>query len=91
MQIKAYATLRDILGGARFDIPLPAPTTVGDVLRQLVAQHPDLRPKLWDEGEALTGFITVLLNGRSIAYLDGLETPVSEADTLSLFPPVGGG
>ena len=33
----------------------------------------------------------VLLNGRSIAFLQGLATPVSEADTLSLFPPVGGG
>lgn len=91
MQIKAYATLRDLLGGARFIVTLPQPGTVGDVLRQLVAQHPALGAKLWDESEELTGFVTVLLNGRSVAYLRGLETPVSDADTLSLFPPVVGG
>lgn len=91
MQIKAYATLRDLLGGSRFDMPLPGPATVGDVLRELVARHPDLAPKLWDQGEELTGFVTVLLNGRSVAYLQGLETPARDADVLSLFPPVGGG
>lgn len=91
MQIKAYATLRDLLGWSRYDMPLAGPTTVGQVLTALVAAHPDLAAKLWDESGRLTGYITVLKNGRSIEYLRGLETPVSEADTLSLFPPVGGG
>ena len=47
--------------------------------------------KLWDAEHNLTGFVTVLLNGRSIEYLHGLASPVTEADTLALFPPVGGG
>lgn len=91
MQIKAYATLRDLLGWARRDLPLTDPATVGDVLDGLVAQHPDLADKLWDESGKLTGYITVLKNGRSIEYLRGLATPLAEGDTLSLFPPVGGG
>ena len=39
----------------------------------------------------LTGFVQVFINGRAIQYLNGLETPVSDSDIISLFPPVGGG
>ena len=92
MQIKVFAALREVLGGARFDMPLPEPTTAGVVLAELAAEHPALAPKLWDEnGELKSGYVTVLLNGRSIAFLQGLATPISDFDTLSLFPPVGGG
>jgi len=91
MRIKAYATLRDLLGGSQFQVPVSGQATVEEVLRQVVSAHPDLGPKLWDEAGKLTGYVTVLLNGRSIEYMAGLETTVGDADTISLFPPVGGG
>jgi molybdopterin synthase sulfur carrier subunit len=95
MRIRAYATLRDLLGTGKLDLaldPFPGtPVTVGQVLERLVQEHPPLAAKLWAEDGHLTGYITVLLNGRSIEYLQGLATPLTESDTLSLFPPVGGG
>ena len=95
MRIRAYATLRDLLGGGKFDMPLDAapgaPATVGQVMDRLVEAHPALAAKLWADDGHLTGYITILLNGRSIEYLQGMATPVTDEDTLSLFPPVGGG
>lgn len=91
MLIKSYATLRDLLGWRSLDYPLAEGATVGDVLRALAHAHPDFGDKLWDSEGQLTGYIMVLKNGRSIEYLQGLLTPISEIDTLSLFPPVGGG
>jgi len=95
MHIRAYATLRDLLGASKFDLPVDAstgaPTTVGQVLHRLAEAHPALAGKLWADDGHLTGYITVLLNGRSIEYLQGMDTPMADADTLSLFPPVGGG
>lgn len=91
MRIRIYATLRDLLGTSAVDLKLPEPTPVGSVLRQLVADHPALGEKLWNSDGSLTGLVTVLLNGRSIEYLAGMDTPVTDGDTLSLFPPVGGG
>jgi molybdopterin converting factor small subunit len=35
--------------------------------------------------------VKVLLNGRSVEYLSGMETPVADDDVIALFPPVGGG
>ena len=95
MRIRAYATLRDLLGTSKFDMPLDAmpaaPATVGQVMDRLVDTHPALAPKLWAADGHLTGYITILLNGRSIEYLQGMATPVTDNDTISLFPPVGGG
>jgi molybdopterin synthase sulfur carrier subunit len=91
MRVRAYATLRDLLGTGKLDLPLGDSSTIGAVLQRLVADYPALAPKLWHEDGRFTGYVTVLLNGRSIEYLRGADTPVGEEDTLSLFPPVGGG
>ncbi len=92
MQIRVYAALRDITGGARFEVSLPEPISVGAVLQAFAAQHPGLAPKLWDEqGGLKRGFMFVMVNGRAIDFLQGLATPISDADTLSLLPPAGGG
>ncbi len=91
MRIRTYATLRDLIGVSAIDLPLAEPTTIGHVLRRLAERYPALGGKLWDAGGAPTGFVTVLLNGRSVEYLQGEETPVADDDTISLFPPVGGG
>ncbi len=91
VRIRVYATLRDLMGGAVHDLPAPEGATVGDMVQRLVELHPALGEKLWNAEGRLTGYITVFLNGRSVEYLEGLATPVSERDALSLFPPVGGG
>lgn len=91
MRIRTYATLRDLMGVSAIDLPLTERTTIGHVLHRLVASYPPLGKKLWDDEGKLAGFVTVLLNGRSVEYLQGLETPVAGDDSISLFPPVGGG
>jgi sulfur-carrier protein len=91
MRIKAYATLRDLLGVGVMEIPIAGPTDVENVLRRLVADCPPFGKKLWDNQGAPTGYVTILLNGRSVEYLAGMATPVTEGDTIALFPPVGGG
>ena len=95
MRIRAYATLRDLFGTSKLDMTLDAsagaPTTVGQVLRRLAQEYPALAGKLWADDGHMTGYVTVLLNGRSIEYLRGLDTLLADDDTLSLFPPVGGG
>jgi molybdopterin synthase sulfur carrier subunit len=91
MLVKAYATLRDMLGTSKIEVALIEPVRIGDVLRRLTVDCPPLGDKLWDANGKLTGLITVFVNGRAIQYLQGLDTPVTDDDTISLFPPVGGG
>jgi molybdopterin synthase sulfur carrier subunit len=91
MLVKAYATLRDILGTSKFEFSLVQPITAREVLQRLATDCPPFGSKLWDANGKLTGLITVFVNGRAIQYLQGLDTPVTDGDTISLFPPVGGG
>lgn len=91
MQIYIYATLRDLVGARVIEVEAPVHTDVAGLLQQVSAAHPSLAAKLWDAEGALNRSIQVLVNGRSIQFLNGLQTQVGADDSVSLFPPVGGG
>jgi molybdopterin synthase sulfur carrier subunit len=91
MHIRLYATLRQIVGGKRVDLPVKDGTPLEEVLRDLVREYPDLDEAIWGPEGGLAGHVAVLLNGRNVRHLEGLETKLSEGDVLDLFPPVGGG
>jgi molybdopterin synthase sulfur carrier subunit len=42
-------------------------------------------------GAELSGEIIILVNGRNVRYLQGLETPLAADDEVSIFPMVAGG
>ncbi|HCA40738.1 MAG TPA: hypothetical protein DEP01_04035 [Aminobacterium sp.] len=33
----------------------------------------------------------IMVNGKHIVHLQGLDTPLNDSDTVNIFPPVGGG
>ena len=91
MRVRFYATLRDLVGVSATDLPVEGTADIRHVLDRLIEAYPPLHDKLWDAEGDWSGFVTVLLNGRSIQWLQGLDTLVTDDDAISLFPPVGGG
>lgn len=91
MEIRLYATLRQIVGTKSMTVETQRGQTVGDALRALTAQHPKLVPSIWNDDGALAGHVAVMLDGRDIRHLNGVDTPIGEAQHLDVFPPVGGG
>jgi sulfur-carrier protein len=91
MRVRVYATLRDVVGANALELDVHEPTDVRRVLHELSVECPQLGRKLWDAQGELNRAIQVLVNGRSIQFLRGLETSVAPADRVDLFPPVGGG
>jgi molybdopterin synthase sulfur carrier subunit len=89
--IRVYASLRQIVGAREVDVPAGEGSTVRDALLALVEKYPGLADSLWQGGDHLSGHVAVLLNGRDLRHLDGLDTRVEEGDILHIFPPVGGG
>jgi sulfur-carrier protein len=65
--------------------------TVGDVLRALAQAHPGAQPQLFAGDGELNRYVNVYLNDEDVRVLDGLETPVSEADTVVILPAMAGG
>jgi len=66
-------------------------TTVGQALDALYSQHGELRERMADDSGALRRFVNVYLGGEDIRFLDGLQTPVSDGDELTILPAVAGG
>jgi molybdopterin synthase sulfur carrier subunit len=91
IEVRIFATLRQLVGQKEVEVQLQPGSTVGDILTQLAEQYPDLGERLLDEHGSLQSSINVLVNGRNISFLDGLDTAVQDGDRLALFPAVGGG
>ena len=66
-------------------------TTVGEVLNQLTAQHPDFGKQVLDDRGKLRSFVNLYRNDDDVRYLDGMETTVSDRDELSIIPAIAGG
>jgi adenylyltransferase/sulfurtransferase len=64
--------------------------TIGEALNDLTAQYPDLRPHLFN-GEQLRSFVNVFIGEEDIRFLNGLESDISETDTLRIIPSIAGG
>jgi len=71
-------------------VPLSA-TTFIEALRSLVAKYPVLKGVVLTKEMKLKRDYIYLLNGKSIEFLGKEDTLLKDDDTISLFPPVGGG
>jgi molybdopterin synthase sulfur carrier subunit len=88
MRWKLFADLAELADGREVDVDVDAADpTVRDALDALVAAHPDLEPRVFDDG-ALRESLNVLRNGDTVA---SLSESVEDGDELALFPPVSGG
>jgi sulfur-carrier protein len=68
-----------------------AGSTVGEVLRALTADHPDTESQLFGEDGDLNRYVNVYLNDEDVRVLNGLETGVSDDDTVVILPAMAGG
>jgi MoaD family protein len=66
-------------------------STVRELLDDLVGRYPGLREQLFTEDGGLHRFVNLYVNGRDVRYLDVLDTPVGDADSLIILPAMAGG
>jgi sulfur-carrier protein len=66
-------------------------STVGEVLKALDMAHEGFADRLFDESGGLRRFVNVFLADEDVRFLDGLATPVTDGQTLSIVPAVAGG
>ena len=57
----------------------------------LDAAHPGFAERLFDDGGKLRRFVNVFVADEDIRFLDGLDTPVADGQTVSIVPAVAGG
>ena len=65
--------------------------TVGEVVADVAARHPDIAPRLRDERGEPYSFVVFYLNDDDIRLRDGFRTPVRDGDEIVVVPAIAGG
>ena len=93
MTVKFFAYLREAQYAGCKEMTCPAPETVarqGEMLRQRFG--PAFRSEVFSPaGRDLGERVSVMGNGRGIECLQGLDAPLTDRDTVQIFPVVAGG
>ena len=87
--VRIPTQLRTLTGGAG-EVEVEG-SSVGEALKALDAAHPGLAERLFDDAGNLRRFVNVFLADEDVRFLDGLATPVTPGQTLSIVPAVAGG
>ena len=87
--VRIPTTMRPISGGAS-TIEVEG-TTLREVLTALNAAHGGFDERLFDGEGELHKFVNIFVSDDDVRYLQGLETPVNNGDTVSIIPAVAGG
>lgn len=66
-------------------------SNVAEALNDLTVQFPAIRPHLFNEGGELRPFVNLFIGENNIKDLQGVDTPVKDADRLMLIPSIAGG
>jgi sulfur-carrier protein len=87
--VRIPTQLRQLSGGAS-EVAVE-PGTVGEIVKQLESQHNGFAERLLDEQGNLRRFVNVFVADEDVRFLNGLDTPVPDGETVSIVPAVAGG
>ena len=65
--------------------------SLGGVIDAMNEQYPGLRDRICDDEGQLRNFVNVYVNGEDVRFLQGLDTPTTAGDEVSVVPAVAGG
>lgn len=89
MIIKFFAFFRDYTGTK--ETSATGCTTLKELLDTLCDRYGKRFTEKVFSGDKLGDDIIILVNGRHIEHLQGLDTSLAENDEISIFPKVAGG
>jgi sulfur-carrier protein len=87
--IRIPTPLRNLTGD-RAEIAVQA-SSVREALEALEAMHGGIKARICDENGNVRRFVNVFVNDEDIRFLDNLETPLKDGDSLSIVPAIAGG
>ena len=93
IKIRTILKLKKIIGKGAVELSVKEGTTLEEALDKMVETFgKELESSLFSsEDRSLLQHIRLIVNGRDIAFLNGLQTVLKEGDEILILPPVSGG
>jgi molybdopterin synthase sulfur carrier subunit len=91
LRVKFLASLSELTGVLKTEVEVPDGITVRKLIDILTERYGKLREELLDEKGDLRPMYNILVNGRAIEWLSGLETQLKDGDEVVFIPPAAGG
>lgn len=76
--------------GDRANVEISA-TTTGELIDNLEARHPGIKVQLVDDAGQIRRFVNVYVNDEDIRFLEGVDTPLDDGDSVTIVPAIAGG
>ena len=90
--VKFLGVLRHISGAGELALNIKGDISVKELMNEIVREMPALKPSLiGQQFEDLRSNALILVNGREIGVLAGLETRLKDGDEVVFVPVVHGG
>lgn len=87
--VRVPTTLRTLTAGAS-EVAVEG-DTLASVLDNLESAHPGFKERLLDDDGQIRRFVNVFVSDDDVRFLEGLDTPVPDGETVSIIPAVAGG
>jgi len=92
VKIKLLGVFRRAYGSSEVSLKIENNVQLREIIRKLASSSEDFRRVLIDpELESPLPNAVILLNGKDISVLNGLETPITNGDEIVLIPIIHGG
>lgn len=86
--VRYYANLRDVTGKKEEYI---SADSIYSVLEILKSEYGDKFTKMLYRDGNLIGNVIIMVNGKNIRFINGLNSKITSGDEVDIFPPVAGG
>jgi molybdopterin synthase sulfur carrier subunit len=93
VKVRTILTIKKILGTGEIELSVPEKSTLQELVTKLVNNFGDELASLLLESETrkVLPHIRLMVNGRDIAFLNGMDTVLQPGDEVLILPPVSGG
>ena len=92
LSVKFVGALRHVSGTGELALSCKSRVAIRELMNEIIEELPELKRSLIDQQfEDSRPNTLILVNGREISVLDGLETKLKDGDEVVLIPFVHGG
>ena len=93
VKVHSILGIKKILGRGDLEVSIPEGSTLKSLISRMVKEHGEgLSLLLYGaDGTDILPHIRLMINGRDVEFLKGLDTDLNEGDEVLILPPISGG